>query len=118
LTVAGPIEEGIEMPEEFLRVLGMWALMHELADEAWKAAVERGSGSPGDADAGPIDSLAVLVAAEKDRLRAALESGEMTSASETEGVELADIRFELGELRGRLESIETTLDTISRRLDT
>jgi hypothetical protein len=106
------------MPEDFLRLLGMWALVHELADDAWKAAVERGrSGAPESGTADPIDGLAALVASEKDRLREALESGDLTAVSADNSQALDEMRFEIGELRGRLESMETTLDAIARRLE-
>ena len=31
--------------DEFMRFMAAWALVHETADEGWKAAVERGSQS-------------------------------------------------------------------------
>lgn len=103
------------MPEEVLRLLAMWALAHELADDAWRAAVERGQ-VEGPEPPDQLDSLAALVAAEKDALREALESGDITTAVLREGESLEGLRFEIGELRGRMESMEATLESIARKL--
>jgi hypothetical protein len=107
------------MSDDLMRYLATWALLHELADDAWKEAVERGRdgvpGMEGGKDAF-LDGLAAAVAEEKDRLRTALSegSGEDTKAATAEAIE--EVRFEVGELRSRLESMETTLDAIARRL--
>lgn len=101
------------MPEEYMRLLALWALVHELADDTLKAAVARGQAEGADA----ADTLAALVAEEKDRLRAAIEAGDVTKLAGAQGADLDEVRFEMGELRGRLESIETTLDAIARRLE-
>ena len=108
------------MADHFLRLLASWALLHELADEAWKAAVARGRGAEGeDAIEGDphLDALAALVAEEKDRLREALASGELTGSRRTHGQSFEEIRFEIGEIRSRLETMESTLDALSRKLD-
>ncbi len=110
------------MPDDFLRVLASWALLHELADDAWKAAVARGrgeaSGAEDDIGGGShLDALAALVAEEKDRLREALASGELATLSPRESEAMESLRFEVGEMRARLEAIETSLDAISRKLD-
>ena len=59
--------------QDLVRILAAWALVHEVADEGWKAAVERGrEREPGDLDQGPealVDGLAALVADEKERLK-------------------------------------------------
>jgi len=112
-------EEGMIMPEDFLRLLAMWALVHELADDAWKAAVARGrAAEDAEGASDPLDSLAALVAVEKDRLREALESGDLTSLTSGGSATMEELRFEMGEVRGRLETIETQLDAIARRLTT
>ena len=105
------------MPEDFLRLLAMWALVHELADDAWKAAVSRGlEADDAEGATDPLDSLAALVAREKDRLRDALESGDLSEAVSGDTTSLEELRFEVGEVRGRLEVIETQLDAIARHL--
>ena len=114
------------MPDTFLRFLAAWALVHETADEGWKAAVGRGAADgPGATEGGPdafVNSLSALVAEEKDRLKAqlaAMAAGGADGAIEAgSGAEaLAELRFEVAEIRARLESIEVALDTLLRRSD-
>lgn len=110
---------------DVLRILAAWALLHESADDAWKAAVARGerrlAGQLGEGpDDGPdafADALAALVAGEKERLKAALtastEGGSTAGADHAElTTALRDLRFELAELRGRLESLQASVDAL------
>ncbi len=110
--------------QDVVRVLAAWALVHEMADEGWKAAVERGTGEapegtePGDV----VDGISALVYREKERLKAELsgttELDEATASSAAAApASMDEMRFELAEMRGRLESIETALDALVRRLD-
>lgn len=109
--------------DPFLRFLASWALVHETADEGWKAAVERGAEQqPGAMEAGPdafVDGLSALVAEEKERIKAQIARGELEDTGP--GADLSEhideLRFEIGELRGRLESMQATLDAIARRSD-
>lgn len=105
---------------DFVRFLAAWALLHESADEGWKAAVQRGEGlEPGSMDRGPdafVDGLAALVDDEKERLKRELSS----DATEDRGprpADLADkldaVAFELAELRGRLESLQASVDALA-----
>lgn len=103
--------------EQFLRFMAAWALVHETADEGWKAAVERGaSQQPGEMSGGPedfVDGLSAMIAEEKERLKAELASGRMreddrSSVSES----LDELRFELAELRGRIESLQASVDAL------
>lgn len=110
------------MSEDVLSFLARWALLHELADDAWREAVGRGRaaemrGMEGGPDAF-LDGLAALVAEEKDALRARLLERETPGAGDEGGLRgvLDEVRFELGEIRGRLESLETALDGLNRRL--
>jgi hypothetical protein len=108
--------------KDFVRVLAAWALLHESADEAWLAAVERGrttrAGEPaGGADAF-ADALAALVADEKDRLRRELTGGASAAGAPQSDLAaaLAELRFELAELRGRVESLQASVDAVAARL--
>lgn len=102
---------------DVLRLLAAWALVHEAADEGWRASVDRGRRlSPGDETAS-VDALAAIVAEEKDRLRERLSHGaddagrpppELTAT-------LDAIRFELAELRGRMESMQASVDALASR---
>lgn len=112
----------------------MWALVHEGADEAWKAAVARGAAAaPGAADRPDAfaDALAAMVAEEKERLKAALAGGSpgaptaggtpAAGASASAGgrdalaAALEGLRFEVAELRGRLESLQASVDALLAR---
>lgn len=104
--------------DDFIRFLANWALVHETADEGWKAAVARGTAQePGDMDSGPeafVDGLSAIVAQRKEELKADLaekaENGAATHASVGEHID--ELRFEVAELRGRFESMQATLDAI------
>lgn len=105
------------MAADSLRALATLALLHELADDAWRAAVERGRApSPQAPDAGPdafLDGLAALVAEERDRLRQEWAQGCGSAREpEAEARELAELRFELAEIRGRLEAMDRVLDSL------
>lgn len=106
--------------EEFLRFMAAWALVHETADEGWKAAVERGaSQEPGEMSGGPdafVDGLSAVIAAEKERLKAELAAGGGAGASDAGLADvLAELRFEVAELRGQIESMQTSLDALARK---
>lgn len=107
--------------DSFMRFMAAWALVHETADEGWKAAVARGeSDEPGSMEGGPeafVDGLSAMIAAEKERLKVELASGEASTPGTMAGVstQLEELRFEVGEMRGRLESMQATLDAVARR---
>jgi hypothetical protein len=126
-------------PRDLRSVLAAWALVHELADEGWKAAVARGeagprdapgSGATPDAEGGTpgavaggtaafVDAVAAQVHREKEALKARLAG---TDASGPPGgtadgdAALEALRFEVAEVRTRLESIEATLDALHAHL--
>jgi hypothetical protein len=66
-----------------------------------------------------VDGLSAMADAEKDRLKEALAAGQVgpEPAEEERSPQLDELRFEVGEVRSRLEAIETALDAIVRRLD-
>ena len=107
--------------EEFMRFLASWALVHETADEGWKAAVTRGlAQESGDMESGPeafVDGLSAIIAERKELLKVELaksaEDGDTTHLGV--GERLDELRFEVGELRGRFESMQATLDAILER---
>jgi len=108
---------------DFMRFMASWALVHETADEGWKAAVERGSGqAEGDMAQGPeafVDGLSALIAQEKERLKASLASADVEPAGNKAEVaaHLDELTFEVSELRGRLESMQASLDALLDRSD-
>jgi hypothetical protein len=101
---------------DVVRMLGMWWLMHESFDEAFRAAAERGRSGAGGPDAF-ADGLAAAVQAETETLRAALAAGERPGDSVPAAKAIEDLRFEVGELRGRIESMQASLDAIARALE-
>lgn len=106
------------MADDFIRFLAAWALVHETADEGWKAAVARGSGtSPEEMGSGPeafVDGLSALVAEEMERLKAELASGaaEPPGTREAEAWHVEELRYEVGELRGRIETLQASIDAL------
>ena len=106
---------------DFVRFLAAWALLHESADEGWKAAIARGEAqSPGDAEGGPeafVDGLAALVESEKERLKQELAQpggadGATQKADSALAAHVEEMRFELAELRGRIESLQASIDAL------
>jgi len=109
--------------DDFMRFLASWALVHETADEGWKAAVARGrEGAPGDMESGPeafVDGLSALIAEEKERLKAELASGSVEAPGNRADLaaKLDELTFEVSELRGRLESMQASLDALADEPD-
>lgn len=107
--------------EQFMRFLAAWALVHETADEGWKAAVERGSVvTPEAMKTGPeafVDGLSAIIAEEKERLKDELASGSTAADGRTLSAsdKIDELRFEVAELKGRIESMSATLDMIAKR---
>ena len=66
-----------------------------------------------------LDGLAALVAKEKDALRERLLESGGSGVDHEAGLRevLEEVRYELGEIRGRLESLETAVDGLKRRLE-
>jgi hypothetical protein len=108
--------------DQFMRFMAAWALVHETADEGWKAAVERGSDTSGEQmTAGPeafVDGLSAMIAEEKERLKTELASGAVEPAGGRADVvgKLDELGFEVSELRGRIESMQATLDAVARSI--
>ncbi len=104
--------------DEFIRMLAAWALVHETADEGYKAAVERGRAQePGEMVEDPqafVDGLAAAIAEEKERLKVELASGKASPPGSRSEVasKLDEISFEIAELRGRIESMQSSIDAL------
>ena len=107
--------------DDLMRFLASWALVHESADEGWKAAVARGraqsTGEMGASSDAFVDGLSAAVAERVEQLKAELVAGGAESAGPQVDVaaHLDELRFEVAELRGRLESMQTSLDTLLAR---
>ena len=106
--------------DDFMKFLAAWALVHESADEGWKSAVVRGRDqAPGRMSEGPeafVDGLSAMIAEEKDRLKEALASGDVEAPGTGAdlGTRLDELRFEVNELRGLIESLQASIDALNR----
>ena len=104
--------------DDFMRFLASWALVHETADEGWKSAVVRGEAQEtGEMGQGPeafVDGLSAAIAERKEQLKAELAAGgaEPAGSRGEVGEHLDGLRFEVAELRGRLESMQASLDAL------
>ena len=109
--------------ENFMRFMAAWALVHETADEGWKAAVDRGaSQEPGEMGAGPeafVDGLSAMIAEEKERLKTELAEGSVKGPGSLAGVaeSIDELRFEVAEMRGHLESLQASIDALTTRTE-
>jgi hypothetical protein len=109
--------------DDFMRFMASWALVHETADEGWKAAVTRGAeGEPGDMGQGPeafVDGLSAMIAERKEQLKAELAAGgaEAGGSKADVAANMDELRFEVAEMRGRLESLQSSLDALLARTD-
>jgi hypothetical protein len=113
--VAGLLRGGNPV-NDFIRLLAAWALVHEAADEGWKAAVARGrAGTPGGPEAF-ADGLAAIVAEETKRLKSELAGSPAASRTDSSLADRLDaVAFELAELRGRVETLQTSIDALAAR---
>ncbi len=109
--------------KNIIELLAAWALIHESADEGWKSAVKRGRDqTPGTMRDGPeafVEGLAVLVDEEKERLKQRLAEGgdsDETFNQDEVGERIDQLAFEIAELRGRLESLQASIDGLAQRL--
>ena len=106
--------------DDFMKFLAAWALVHESADEGWKSAVVRGRDqAPGQMSEGPeafVDGLSAMISEEKDRLKEALASGDVEAPGTGAdlGTRLDELRFEVNELRGLIESLQASIDALTR----
>jgi hypothetical protein len=104
---------------DVVRLLATWALIHETADEGWRAAVTRGESlAPGEAR-GPdafVDGLAALVAEEKERLKRGLAGARAAGGGPADVAATVDaLCFEVAELRGRIETLQASIDALVAR---
>jgi len=107
--------------DDFMKFLAAWQLVHETADEGLKAAIVRGDEqSAGEMSMGPgafVDGLAAQVEVLKEELKGELSNPEAMQAQQEEDLaeQLARLSFEVGALRGQLESMGATLDALAAK---
>jgi hypothetical protein len=77
---------------------------------------------PGEMGQGPeafVDGLSAMIQERKEQLKAELASGVADAGASGADVSgnLDELRFEVSELRGRLESMQSSLDTLLARTE-
>jgi hypothetical protein len=103
-----------------MKFFALWMFTHEQADDLMVQAIERGKAVAGEGMSGGPDAFTdgfmAMVAEEKARLKEQLASGVMVDAAGPDDARLDEIRFEVAELRGRLDQMQATLDSIAAHL--
>jgi len=105
-----------------MKFFALWMFTHDQADDLMVQAVERGRAVAGEGMTGGPDAFTdgfmAMVAAEKERLKEQMASGGADSAA-TDGSDerFDEVKFEVAELRGRLDQMQRTLDVIAAHLD-
>jgi len=108
---------------DVMKALAVWEMVHEMADEGMKASIKRGQTTEkGEMASDPsafVDGLAAIIDEKKEKIKAELIEGSDATidAEDTRTAKAVDeVRFEVAELRGRLESMNATLDAIAAKL--
>jgi hypothetical protein len=101
-----------------MELFALWMFTHDQADDLMTQSVARGSAVSGEGMSGGPDAFTdgfmAMVAAEKERLKERLASGGTdVGASDASDERFAEIKFEVAELRGRLDQMQRTLDAIA-----
>jgi len=103
-----------------MKFFALWMFTHDQADDLMVQAVERGRAGAGEGMSGGPDAFTdgfmAMVAEEKARLKEQLASGRADEAASPRDERLEEVGFEVAELRGRLDQMQTTLDAIAAHL--
>jgi len=108
---------------DVMKALAVWEMVHEMADEGMKASIKRGQTTEkGEMASDPgafVDGLAAIIDEKKDKIKAELIEGHDTEFDKVDNAtarEVAEMRFEVAELRGKMESMGATLDALAAKL--
>jgi hypothetical protein len=100
-----------------MKFFALWMFTHDQADDLMVQSVERGKAVAGEGMSGGADAFTdgfmAMVAEEKARLKEQIASGHADEVAEPGDERLDEVRFEVAELRGRLDQMQTTLDAIA-----
>ncbi len=100
-----------------MKFFALWMFTHEQADDLMVQSVERGKAVAGEGMSGGPDAFTdgfmAMVAEEKARLKAQIASGHGDEIAEQGDEHIDELKFEVAELRGRLDQMQTTLDAIA-----
>lgn len=123
LSRGGAIQEGVLAMASFdpMKFFALWMFTHDQADDLMVQSVERGRSAAAEGMSGGPDAFTdgfmAMVAEEKARLKEQIASGKLEDSAE--GDERFDeVRFEVAELRGRIDQMQATLDAIAAHLGT
>jgi hypothetical protein len=106
-----------------MKFFALWMFTHDQADDLMVQSVERGKAVAGEGMSGGPDAFTdgfmAMVAEEKARLKEQIASGGADSAADDPMKERFDeVRFEVAELRGRMDQMQRTLDVIAAAVGT
>jgi len=100
-----------------MKFFALWMFTHDQADDLMVQSVERGRSGAGEGMSGGPDAFTdgfmAMVAEEKARLKESIASGKAPEVTSPQDERLDEVRFEVGELRGRMDQMQTTLDAIA-----
>jgi len=100
-----------------MKFFALWMFTHEQADDLMMESVERGKAVAGEGMSGGADAFTdgfmAMVAEEKARLKEQIASGRADEVASEADERLDELKFEVAELRGRLDQMQTTLDAIA-----
>lgn len=100
-----------------MKFFALWMFTHDQADDLMVQSVERGKAVAGEGMSGGPDAFTdgfmAMVAEEKARLKEQIASGRADEAVSPQDERLDEVRFEVAELRGRIDQMQATLDAIA-----
>jgi hypothetical protein len=103
-----------------MKFFALWMFTHDQADDLMVQAIERGRSSSAEGMSGGADAFTdgfmAMVAEERARLKEQIAAGTAGKGEAPQDERLDEIRFEVAEVRGRLDRMETALDAIAARL--
>ena len=103
-----------------MKFFALWMFTHEQADDLMVRSVERGKAVAGEGMSGGADAFSdgfmAMVSEEKARLKEQIASGHAGEIADQGDEGLDEVKFEVAELRGRLDQMQTTLDAIAAHL--
>jgi len=103
-----------------MKFFALWMFTHDQADDLMVQSVERGRAVAGEGMSGGPDAFTdgfmAMVAEEKARLKEQIASGKAEEVASPRDEAMDEVRFEVAELRGRMDQMQTTLDAIAAHL--
>ncbi len=102
-----------------MELFALWMFTHDQADDLMMQSVARGEAVSGEGMSGGPDAFTdgfmAMVSEEKERLMAEIAAGPL-AGPEPEDEKYTELTFAVGELRGRMDQMQATLDAIAVKL--